>query len=400
MSCSCEKAGYTVKKPFTFWTFGAMALLLVVLLAGSVYTYRAVRLWRVSGDMRDQIRYLIENGGTIGEVPASDALSTDYLKVIFGQDPAVLSQLERIVQQGLTEDPVLNLGEVSALIVTYHKSEDGDVRDVVAHVVGGFPLDTRRPGFHRDGYFRHLLDRELWDWSNSALGFLGRDMVLFAEVEVADKHQEILEALLSGNILPFVDNLDDPMYYTAVFPNPRRILPGQLRHHVESLIVKGHLAKYDGSLQAMLLTDSARASRYTLAVLNDIKMAAEVALKTKWKGVVRQTDWGPMVDPWWSYELVQTSEGSTLERENGLVRISTDFERVMVNVTLKVLERLGRDMAQMRGIMTERKDPRVVDAEMQTRKPAHYWSEEHRWGPNWPIAPRDTNVIETAQQSM
>ena len=73
--------------------------------------------------------------------------------------------------------------------------------------------------------------------------------------------------------------------------------------------------------------------------------------------------------------------------------MKSDFERVMVNVVLKTIERMGRDMSQMRGTLEERTDPRLVDARMQSSKPLHYWSDDHQWGPDWPI-PAETNGAE------
>ena len=104
--------------------------------------------------------------------------------------------------------------------------------------------------------------------------------------------------------------------------------------------------------------------------------------------MIAETPWGPSVGSWWAYELANTVETMTMEKEQNIVRMKSNYERVMVNVMLKCMERFGRDLAQMRGSLEERLDPRLVDARMKTRKPLHYWSEEHKWGPNWPI--RDT----------
>jgi len=90
--------------------------------------------------------------------------------------------------------------------------------------------------------------------------------------------------------------------------------------------------------------------------------------------------------------MVQTSERAKIEQEESIVRAHTEFERIMVNVVLKAIERLGRDLAQMRGSLDEKLDPRIVDAQLQSRKPLHYWSEPHRWGPNWPIPPTEAEL--------
>ncbi len=379
-----------IERQRLLWIAGMVAAVLGVF--GIGLAYRANRVWRVASDMKTQVRYLIEHGGTIGEAPASTTFSPGYLRAIFGDNPELLAQLEAVIQRGLQDTPALNLGEVAAMVVTYRKKSGGEIEDVGAHVVGGFPLGKRRLGMHRDGYLRYLVDSELWDWGNTIIGFLGRDMVLFAAEEAVETQHQILDAVLSGDIMPLVTTLVTPLYFTAVLPDPRRIIPGQLRKHVQAVVVKGHLAMHDGHWETIVLTASPKSARYAKSVLSDLKIAAEIGLKTKWKGVVRQTEWGPVIDPWWAYELVQTSEKTAVEQEGSIVRMHSEFGRVMVNVVLKGIERMGRDLAQMRGSLEEKLDPRLVDAQLQARKPLHYWSDPHRWGPNWPIPPTDAEL--------
>jgi hypothetical protein len=48
----------------------------------SVTGYRSLQLYNNVKDVSSEIKYLIENGGTIGEVPADSALSSAYLDII------------------------------------------------------------------------------------------------------------------------------------------------------------------------------------------------------------------------------------------------------------------------------------------------------------------------------
>ena len=378
------------------WKFVAVVLAVSVT-AVAYYGYRALRVYRVASSFETQIRYLIENGGTIGEAPASEAFSVDYLQAIFGENPDLLEKLKGIIQQGLADQPALNLGEVAAMIVTYHVDDDGKAEDIVVHAVGGFELAREKPGFHRNGYFFQQLDNNLWNYGNLLVGFLGRDMVLFSGDEAVTKtHEEMLDSLFTGDISVLVSSLKRPMYFTAVFPDPRQIVPPQLRSHIQAVVFKGYLGYYKGGWEALVLTPSPKSATYALAILRDMKTAADFALKTRWKGVVQQKEWGPVIDPWWAYELVRTSERMTMEKEQNLVRMDTDFERVMVNAVLKSIERLSRDLAQMKGSLTEGLDPREVDARLKTKKPLHYWSEPHQWGPDWPIAPTQAPPSEVA----
>lgn len=369
------------------WWKTAAVLVVTVGVIVTYYSYRAVRVYRVASSFESQIRYLIENGGTIGEAPAAETFSVDYLQAIFGENPDLLKKLKVIIQQGLTDQPALNLGEVAAMIVTYHVANDGKAEDIVVHAVGGFELAREKPGFHRNGYFFQQLDNNLWNYGNMLIGFLGRDMVFFSGDEAVTKaHEEMLDNLFTGDISVLLNNLKRPIYFTAVFPDPRQVVPPQLRSHVQAVVFKGSFGYYKGGWEVLVLTPSPKSATYALSILRDMKTASDFALKTRWKGVVQQKEWGSVIDPWWAYEIVRTSERMTMEKDQNLVRIKTDFERVMVNVVLKSIERLSRDLAQMKGSMTERLDPREVDTQLKTGKPNHYWSEPHRWGPDWPIA--------------
>ena len=353
----------------------------------AVVTLRGKRLYETAKDWRKDVRYLIENGGTIGEVPAADTFEDGYLEAVFGGDQELLGKLRGVISKGLAEDPTLSLGEVAAMVVTYRKNKDNQVEDVVAHVIGGFPLGQRQPGFHRDGYFRAQIDRNLWSTGNSLIAFLGRDIVLFADENVANTQQNVLEAILSGNIIPLAEMImDRPLHFTAVFPDPRRVVPAQLRPHIQAIILKGHLAPSEGSYDFTILTPNPESASYTLSMLYDMKLASQMALQSRFQGVVVETAWGPHIPVWWAHEMSENLQRMTLEKEQNLVRLRLNFERVMVNVSLKTIERMGRDLAQMRGSLDEKLDPRLVDARLQSEKPLHYWSTEHQWGPDWPIA--------------
>ena len=186
------------------WTVGLV--LLVALTSGGVVAYRTWRVYNVATEVRAQVRYLIENGGTIGEAPAAQTFSVDYLQAIFGDNPDLLEQIKAVVTKGVSDEPALNLGEVAAMVVTYHLTDEGKAEDVVVHAVGGFPLSRDKPQFHRDGYFFQQLDPNLWSWGNILIGFLGRDMIMFAADEATTaKQRELFDTLFSGEIMPLVN---------------------------------------------------------------------------------------------------------------------------------------------------------------------------------------------------
>lgn len=376
-----------------------------VLIVGSALTaafvgFRAKRLYHTAREWKTEVRYLIENGGTIGEAPATEAMDQGYLEAVFGGDPDLLAKLRSVIAKGMAEDPAMNLGEVAAMVVTYHVNSDKRVEDVAAHIIGGFPLGQRKRGMHRDGFFQHQIDNNLWNAGNSAVAFLGRDILVFADEAVVNKQQELLESILSGNILPLAGSIiDRPLFYTAVFPDPRRVVPPQLRPHVQAIIVKGHLSPEDGSWEMMVLTPKPESATYALSMIYDMKLAGQIALQSKFGGLELETAWGKQVPSWWAYEMFQTLQKTSIEKEQNIVRLKVSFDRTMVNATLKSIERMGRDLAQMQGSLEEKLDPRLVDARMQSAKPLHYWSEDHRWGPDWPIGNASNRTAQTATEA-
>lgn len=371
------------------WIWAALiCLVAVVVIAG----LRARRLYYVARDWKDEIRYLIESGGTIGAAPASETFAGEYLDAIFGGDPELLAHLKTVIGKGLAEDPTLNLGEVSAMIVTYRRTADGKIEDVVATVVGGFPLGRRKPGFHSDGFFKHQLDDRLWETGNSMLGFLGRDLVPFAEPQAEQAHNEIIESVMQGDIVPLATSLNRPLYFTAVFPEPKRVVPPQLRPHLQALILKGHLSQQEGAYETILLSPSTKSATYALSLVQDLRVASLIFLKARWQGAMVATAWGQQPGTWWAKAYADMLETSRVEKDQNIVRMKSSFERVMVNASLKTLERMGRDMRQMKGSLEERMDPRLVDAGMQSGKPLNYWDKNHQWGPDWPVAGSNTNA--------
>ncbi|MEM7391988.1 MAG: hypothetical protein AAF492_06525, partial [Verrucomicrobiota bacterium] len=377
----------------------ARILIYLLILSGTVlmgaFIYRGVRLYQMANDLRDYVRYQADDAAAVDAVPASQALSGQYLEGIFGNNPELLGKLKGVVQKGLSDIPSLNLGEVSSMIVTYRRDDSGagDVKDVVAHVMGGFPLGKLKPGFHRDGYFKGVLDRQLWDMGQTALAFLGRDMVLFSQPAIAQKQQQLIEALFNGNIMPLVSDIQEPLYFTAVFPDPRRLVPRPLRKHIQAIVFKGYLHTDNGFCEMIVLTSGSQSATLTLGAISDLKRLAEVTLRTKFRGVVQTTEWGPQVNPWWAYEFLTASEKATVELHGNVIRVRSRFERVMVNAVLKSVERLGMDLAQMRGSLDERQDPRLVYAALKAgrsekdlvRADRFYWSPPHVSGPNWPL---------------
>lgn len=364
-----------------------VAVVLLLVVVGVFVSQRGYRLASLGYDLESQLRYLIDDGGTIGASPAAEAFADRYLELIFGHNQQLLDGVRDNIRRGVEADPDLLLGEVAALVVTYREDEDRAVMDVAVHVIGGFPLGRMAPQFHPGGFFQQNVDENLWDVGNTALRFAGREMILLAEEDVAATQADILEGIFSGYVDPLLAHATEPVFYMMVLPNPRQIVPPQLRHHISAIVYEGALSLYAGRNDIVLVTDSRRAASYVLGVINDLKRAAELALQTRFGGVEYEAEWGIARGPWWSYEMAQTAAGTSIERDGNLVRITSEFERVMVNAIIKSIERFGRDWRRKRMIMEDGVDPLEFDRQMTDRAPGSYWPDDHRWGPDAPIAP-------------
>ncbi|HMP71865.1 MAG TPA: hypothetical protein PKE55_01240 [Kiritimatiellia bacterium] len=381
------------------WFFGSLAV--IGMLSAGFVTHRGYRLYETAVDFQKHINYLIENGESMAGIPASRAFSPVFLQGMFGDDPVLNEQLNTALQRAMREDPSLRQGEIAAMLVTYRKNGDDQAQDVVVQIFGDFPLTGHRVSMHRDGFFSSQIDRNLWDTGNTMISLLGRDLlVIGANEDVQRRQNDLNEAILSGDILPLAEVLAEAaMHYVLVFPAPRDILPHRMRAHVSVLIAKGFLSPNQAQHELTVLSPNARSASHMTTMMYDLRTAMILALRSRFHGVVNETAWGPHIPVWWAYEMAETLERTSVQREDNVVTLQAGYERVMVNATLKSIERFGRDLTHIRGVKQERLDPRIVDERMRSRSPLHYWSDAHKWGPNWPIAaPRSEEDIMLDQE--
>lgn len=368
-----------------------ISLLLLVVVAGfgAHFAWRAYRLASIAHDWRDQIKYQLVNEGGIqvGSMDAAKALSPSFLAAIFGDNPKLLEKLNESIATGLAMPNRLQLEEIAAMLVTYRTGANDEVTNLCVTNIGNYKSNRMKPGFHRDGFFANTLDRNMYLVGNTIMGFLGRDMVMFAEPADQEAQMRLIDSLFTGEVTNVVAAIQQPLHYTLVIPNPRRMLPPQLRPHIGTLIQKGSMSKYRSNSEMIFMCGSPESAKYAESVLSDMKAATEAILRTKFGGVAEEKDWGAQVQCWWAFEMVMTSEKALLKADENLVRYSMSYGRVMNNAVLKSLERMGRDMLAMTKTFEERKDPRLVDAEMRSNRPSNAWSKDHHWGPNWPIEP-------------
>lgn len=379
------------------WLMAFGALVLTVAGTAGFVAFRAKRSYDILRDWQAQARHQAATGGSIGTAPAARTFEAAYLEVVFGHEPTLIPQMKALIAKGLAEEPLLNMGEVAAMIATYSKSPQGAIEDVAIHVMGNFEVGKRKPGFNKDGYFAAHLDRNLFQAGNNIIGLLGRDLVVFADEKSGHMHQKVREAVLGGDIMPFVGMVtNQPVHFIAVFPDPKRVMPTQLRPHIQTCIFRGFLSEQAGRYEVDFMNKDSRSALYSLSIINDLKLASMLALRTRLGGTPQKTAWGNHVSTWWAFQMAETLDSASLEKTQNVVRITTDFKRTMVNASIKAVERLGRDVAAMRMIREDRLDPRIVDDKLKSSTPLNYWGEAHRWGPDWPAAPLNTNNLPEA----
>ena len=117
-------------------TYLGLTLLCFIGLAGSIFAYRSYRVASIALDTKDHLRYLIDSGEEIGDVAASSAFASGYLEAVFGDNPALLEELQKVISKGLSDTSKLRLARISAMLVTYRVDDDNSIIDVATHIIG------------------------------------------------------------------------------------------------------------------------------------------------------------------------------------------------------------------------------------------------------------------------
>ena len=350
--------------------------------------FRAANVYNDARDIESNIKYLIDTGD-LGTAPAESTLSAAYLEIIFGDNPELLAPLLEVIKKGMEETPDISLGEVASIIVTFRKDDDGNIEDVVAHIIGDFSLGRRQVNVHPDGFFQNRVDDNLMNTKQAAIKFAGRDITVWAKDETVERpQQEMIEALYSGEILLVAEAVKDrPLYFTAVFPAPRQILPERMRPHIRAILYNGSMSSAGGEGEMVALANDERSADRVLSMFEDLITSAEVTLRTKFGGAITETAWSSdQPGAWWAYELANTLEDMTITKNDKTIRLSVDYERRVVNAIMKTIERFGRDYTAIRGVQEEKMLPQEVQDMMQGNDWTPRWTAQHQWGPDWPFA--------------
>lgn len=372
-----------------FLIFMASTLVLTAAVLG-LTAFRSVAVYNDVTEIRDHVKYLVETGDSISTESAETALSSAYLEIIFGDNPQLLEQLLGIIDQGMVDAPDMNLGEVAAIIVTYRKNDQGDVEEVVAHIIGEFPLGRRTVNMHPSGYMANRMDENLWNSKRAAINFLGRDIAVWAKDDQVERpQQEIVEAIFAGEVLLVADSIaTKPLYFTAVFPAPRDLLPMRMRPHVRAILYNGYMEPAGGKMEIVALCNNERSAQRALAMFHDVLDSAQVGLRARFGGTVTETAWDKeYVESWWAYELANTIQDLDIVQNDQTISISSEYGRVMVNAIMKIIERFGRDYTAIRGVQEEKNLPPDVQEFMKGNPYTPRWTEAHKWGPDWPFPP-------------
>lgn len=359
----------------------------VALCAGAYVGWRAFCVYQTAQGGFQHLRYLLESGETVEGSPADDVLSDNYLLSLFGDNPELVERLKTVVDLGMATDANLKLGNVSVMIVTYRKNAEGKVFDAAIYAVGGFPdPKSKRLGFHSSGYFREELDADLWLSGNALMNLLGRDIIVFCEQDKAEAHMALLYDLLNGGIFPLAQRIvESPVYYAVVFPDPKELAPPNLRNSLQTVIIKGEMSGDTGKTEIMLVSPSLSAAAQVHTIVKDMRSLASITFHDKLGGYIKQMSWGPMNDTWWAVEYTQLLDSLQLLQDQVLVIARTEYDRAKNNAILKTVERAGRDLAMQKSFTLSGDLPWEFAYRAKDNPSGGYWSQEHRWGPEWPL---------------
>ena len=361
--------------------------LLVALCAGAYVGWRAFGIYQTAYGGFQHLRYLLESGETLEGAPADDVLSDNYLLSLFGDNPELVERLKTVVDLGMATDANLKLGNVSVMVVTYRKGEGDKIFDAAIYAVGGFPdPKSKRLGFHSTGYFREEVDPDLWVSGSAMMNLLGRDIIVFCEQDKAEAHMALLYDLLNGGILPLAQRVvEAPIHYAIVFPDPKELAPPNLRNSLQTVIVKGEMSADAGKTELMMVSPSAMAAFQVHTIAKDMRKLAAITFHDKFGGYIKEMPWGEMNDVWWAVEYSQLIASLQLVQDQVLVIARTDYDRFKNNAILKTVERAGRDLAMQKSFLLAGDLPWEFAYRSMENPSGGYWSEEHRWGREWPL---------------
>jgi hypothetical protein len=359
--------------------------LLAVVVAAGFVSYRVWDLYRTAKGGYAHLRYLLESGETVEGAPAEDVLSDNYLRSLFGDNPDLVEQLKSVVDLGMATDANLKLGNVAAMVVTYRKNGD-DILDPAIYAIGGFPdPKSQRLGFHATGYLAQEFDPSLWNFGNTLVRLLGRDVIVFCEQDKAEHHMELLFDLLNGDVFRLAQRIvEAPLYYTFVFPEPGEVAPPNVKNAVQTVLVRGSMEGDKGSSEWLFMCPDIRSAGHVETLCRDTLAVARATFHDKYGGYIKHMPWGDMNDNWWATEYVALLDGASIRQEQKVVRVRADQTRRQNNALLKTLERVGRDLAAQKAFMAGELPWEFAHAVKDSSSGGH-WSKEHIVGPDWPF---------------
>jgi hypothetical protein len=362
-----------------------MFCLLAVVVAAGFVGYRVWDLYRTASGGYRHLRYLLESGETVEGAPADDVLSDNYLRSLFGDNPDLVEQLKSVVDLGMATDANLRLGNIAAMLVTYRKAGD-EIRDPAIYAIGGFPdPKSERLGFHGTGYFAQEFDPAMWNFGNSLVHLLGRDIVIFCEQDKAESHMALLFDLLHGDIVTLAKRIvEAPLYYAIVFPEPGEVAPPNIKNALQTVLVRGSMEGDKGVCDWMFICPDVRSAGHVETLCRDTIALARATFHDKYGGYIKEMPWGKMNDNWWATEYVDLIDAYTIKVEQKIVRAHAKQNRRQNNAILKTVERLCRDLAAQKAFYAGELPWQLAFSQKDSSTAGH-WSKEHMEGPDWPL---------------
>jgi hypothetical protein len=112
---------------------------------------------------------------------------------------------------------------------------------------------------------------------------------------------------------------------------------------------------------------------------------AAITFHDKFSGYIKEMSWGQMNDVWWAVEYSQLISSLQLVQDQVLVVVRSEYDRAKNNAILKTVERAGRDLAMQKSFLLAGDLPWEFAYRYKDNPSGGYWSQEHRWGPEWPL---------------
>jgi len=250
-------------------------LLLFLLIGAGVFGLNVTQRFRRVMQETNQVRSVVQDAAQRQEMlvkaPARKEFSAAFLQMAFGDNPPLLEQIKKALDQAMGSSPELRQGDVAMMLVTYRA--EGELRDVAVHVFGNLSPENL-PAFSKEGYWRSQLNDQFYSSGQSLLSLLGREILILARRDVEQKQREVISAGLNDRYTVVEHYLHDPVSFIAVIPEPSRLFSEQFRPYMAAVLVKGKVSMDEARMELVALSFDAKRAQELAQMISDARMMA------------------------------------------------------------------------------------------------------------------------------